>query len=279
MPPVAKELCNASEQVEKLARIIFPYSAKERWMFMFTAYLDESGTHAGAGILAVAGYVSVDRQWVEFQREWQEILIAENIPFFHMADYESRFGIYKDWSNEKRIRVITRLCSIIKRRVHRAFTSSVILSDYNEVAAMRPDLFGTPYGFNANICMRLISDWAEQRAHKGPIAYVFERGSGYEAELAQQFNIYLSSDELKALYRLSTLTFADKRDILPLQAADILVYEVRKRALNQTDDSKKKFVRRSMNNIGGVPGGYHYWTKQNLLDLIASHEEMKKDKV
>jgi hypothetical protein len=244
---------------------------------MFTAYFDESGTHAGAVILAVAGYVSVDRQWVEFEREWQEILTAEDIPFFHMADYESRFGIYKDWSNEKRIRVITRLCSIIKRRVHRAFTSSVIISDYNDVAAMRPDLFETAYAFNANICMRLISDWAEERAHKGPIAYVFERGSGYEAELAQQFNIYLASDELKALYRLSTLTFADKRDILPLQAADILVYEVRKRALNQTDDSKKKFVRRSMNNIGGVPGGYYYWTKQNLLDLIASHEQMKKD--
>ena len=37
---------------------------------MIEAYLDESGTHAGAPVLCVAGYAGNRRQWKNFGKEW-----------------------------------------------------------------------------------------------------------------------------------------------------------------------------------------------------------------
>jgi hypothetical protein len=40
----------------------------ERIFMIFTAYLDESGTHAGAPISAMGGFVGDARQWRKFEK-------------------------------------------------------------------------------------------------------------------------------------------------------------------------------------------------------------------
>lgn len=47
-------------------------------------------------IYTVGGYISSIQQWKAFQREWNKALKSVGIPYFHMADFESRIGFYKD---------------------------------------------------------------------------------------------------------------------------------------------------------------------------------------
>src|SRR5262245_1995850 len=80
-----------------------------REVVMLVAYFDESGTHSGSLVTAVAGYVSTAPRWKRFAREWTEALGKANVDCFHMSEYESRKGVFADWSDKKRVAVIKRL--------------------------------------------------------------------------------------------------------------------------------------------------------------------------
>jgi hypothetical protein len=247
---------------------------------MFTAYFDESGTHTDSSILSLGVYISTNEQWREFEREWREVLDDAGITFFHMAKYESRHGEYKDWDNEKRVRVIKRLLGIIKRRVRIGIVSCLIYSAYDELIKSDPArlaFFGTPYAFNVHMCMKSISIWAERfsLSHFEPVAFVFENGAGYNGEIRRLFDRYVRVRHIKTNYRLDTLMFADKREIVQLQAADILAYEARKRAMNQLNESQRQFTRKSMSELFVHPNDYYYWNKEILADLLSYLENQR----
>jgi hypothetical protein len=52
---------------------VFPYNARERLIAMLVTYFDESYTHAPL-VYTLAGYISTEKQWRKFQREWDAIL-------------------------------------------------------------------------------------------------------------------------------------------------------------------------------------------------------------
>src|SRR5947207_1495772 len=99
---------------ESLA-LAFPVSAKERLILMLYLYLDETGTHATAGNIGVAGYLAREEQWSAFQVEWQEELTAYGVPFFHMTDFLARRGHFKDWPEQKRIPRLHKLIRVINK--------------------------------------------------------------------------------------------------------------------------------------------------------------------
>src|SRR4051794_29762848 len=66
----------------------------ERSVHMLAAYFDESGTDDQSSILSMGGYVGKANQWVEFERNWKELLARRSIECFHLTDYQS--GWLKD---------------------------------------------------------------------------------------------------------------------------------------------------------------------------------------
>jgi hypothetical protein len=49
-------------------------SFKSRLQVAVAAYFDESGTHEGAGVMTLAGYVAAEEQWIKFSEEWLVLL-------------------------------------------------------------------------------------------------------------------------------------------------------------------------------------------------------------
>ena len=99
-----------------------PTSEKDKTVFVFSAYFDESGTHKGSPCVVIAGYVSKVSQWAEFTREWQEVLDEYNLKHFHMTDFLSReHKTYKSLDKTAKDRLLSKLVAIINRRVHKGF--------------------------------------------------------------------------------------------------------------------------------------------------------------
>jgi hypothetical protein len=257
---------SAHEYIQNLSLIIFPYNAQERVMANFAAYFDESGTH-DSPILALACYIATVEQWAHFLREWDEILKQESLTHFHMSKFEARRGEFAGWDNERRLRVQKRLISIIKRRVNVGIFCAVNLAAYDEfITEWRREGFGSPYNFCVKLCLSLISFWAQKYERKEPIAFVIEHGAGYNGELTASFNGIFANEQMRQYLRLGSLTFVDKKMALPLQAADLLAYEVWKDSSNKflADADKKRPERKSFRSLREIIHQGTYWGRDEF---------------
>lgn len=195
---------------------------------MFIAYFDESGTHKGSPAIVIAGYLSSDKRWSKFQVRWKEILNEAEIEFFHMADYESRQGPYKNWTDAKRIKVITQIIGAIKKRTEVGISTAIIRADYEKAKEKIGYPVVSAYSFCVFKALFHVEMWADEFKHTEPIAYVFEQGAGYQRELDDMRRWIESNEEIKKRLRWGSFTTADKRLLNPLQAADIHAFETYK---------------------------------------------------
>ena len=72
---------------------------------MFEAYFDESGTHDGAHVLCVAGYLFESKKCKSLDLAWQAMLAEYNLPFFHMVDCIHRVFPFDHLSKEECVAV------------------------------------------------------------------------------------------------------------------------------------------------------------------------------
>jgi hypothetical protein len=246
---------------------------------MITAYFDESGTHGNQKVdppvLSIGCYASTGEQWALFNREWQAVLDEAGVEYFHVTTFESRFGDYAGWTNKKRIRVYAGLQGVIKRRVKKGIAACVVLRDYDELIAgeHRRKLF-SPYAFATRCCFEMIGDWSRKHGLQEPVDCVFEAGAGMGGEVGDVFK------RVKAKNNLGSLSYGVKKDPLkmtaPLQAADVLAYEIRKLAITVVgctrDDKRKLFMRHSMKNLFGFPHETYYYDRDALAEIISAFE-------
>jgi len=209
-------------------------------MGMLSAYFDESGTDASNRVAVVAGYVGSDFQWRRFCKRWDVALSLENVKIMHRSDLENFQGEFteaKGWCPTRRNLFVPKFQSIIKRHTYSAVSAAVVKKDFNLV--MPPwvgSLFGGVYGWCAFMCVVAMRGWCEERRHSERINWTFESGSEVPAcEIDEMFRV-LQLPDLRDLYRIGSVTF-DTKDLKPLQAADVVAYEVFKHTENQVLDS------------------------------------------
>ncbi len=252
--------------VADLAKAVRPSSNRRYLVASFTAYFDESGTHASAPVVAVAGFISTVERWRNLEREWSTVLRMYKLEYFHMTDFENRWGPYRDWDKGKRETIIKRLLGIIKQYALSGFSAAVVRGDYERLREEHPGRWVTPYGVCAAWCLRDVADWLESSNRDEYAGYVFERGFRGAGHMAEAFG--RASDEVRRAYRFDALSFADKRAVIPLQAADILAYEVCKQVLRRTGADGRP-TRKSAVRLGSsIPLRGKYFTYETLRRFV-----------
>jgi hypothetical protein len=68
---------------------------------MFTAYFDGSGSPDDTQVLAVAGFIASTEQWVEFERNWEEVLSRFDAPPLHMRHFAHSIKEFADWKGDE----------------------------------------------------------------------------------------------------------------------------------------------------------------------------------
>lgn len=241
----------------------------------YTAYFDESYTHPPQPrVYTIAGYISLDVRWKKFRQEWRKQLSSENIDSFHMVDFQACKPPYGDWSQEKRISFLQSLHSIIHRRTIQSFATTVDLDEFETLTEEQKAVLGSPHVYAAVNCMKAIGFWTAQNIINYPIAYVFERGSAHEKELNRLFNEGLL-DVDHSFFRLGSLTHKDKRESVPLQAADILAYETLKEVERRLTITNPRPVRESIKNLGRVEADWWVYCERYTF-LQSFHDHAKR---
>jgi hypothetical protein len=232
-----------------LASALFAFDAKERLMAFITGYFDESSDAQTNSplVYTVAGYVSTDVKWLDFQKEWKAVLDRENLLHFSMKEL-SKIKKSKNWTIEQETSFLQELHSIIKKTYLCGFSVSLILNDYNSFSDEIKSQLGSPHFLTTAFLMLLISSWTSDNNLKEPILYVFEKGDeGKDNDLDFWFN-EIFTPEMRNFFRIESFAFREKK-FTPLQSADILAYETRKDINRRYLIEKPRDMRKSLENI------------------------------
>ena len=196
-------------------------------MNLYSAYFDESGTHAGSDVVVVAGYVASSSHWIDFSIEWQRALDEFGISYFHMTDFANGAKAYAAWNKEQRRDRLNRLIDIISRHVFSSVAYAIPMKSFNKIFSARSkSICGGAYGLATACCFTEMGQVASDPGVDGWIEYVFESGDKDAGTVRKIVNSHLRDPETNAMYRFHSLSYADKHHCQPLQAADMLAYEV-----------------------------------------------------
>lgn len=169
------------------------------------------------------------------------------------ADLENFQGDFKKWNPGRRTVLLQQLQPIIKRRTKLPISSVVIKVDFER--AISHDLkekMGGVYGFLAFTCLVSVGQWCGRisRQHSDPIQWVFEAGTEGSHQVNHMFTAMYEDERLRNKSRLGGWSF-QRKDIAPLQSADLLAYECFKHIENQVVDKGRRPVRISWGQLVG----------------------------
>lgn len=213
-------------------------------MLMLRFYLDDSG-HAEdhrAGVLCVAGCLATLEAWERFQADWKAVLDDSGVTQLHMKHLAHFRGEFEDWKEETRKSFLGRLMALMERERLAYIGHAVVLDEYgrDERGAFDPH----------HMCfLWCVLDAAKQMEGLPPSEKleVFIAARPKSAGWDQAF--YAAGTEDSRLgSRLGSLTTnIFPVDVVPLQAADLVAYELNEHV---TDGRKKRWPIRQLLGSG-----------------------------
>ncbi|HEX6505324.1 MAG TPA: DUF3800 domain-containing protein [Terriglobales bacterium] len=203
---------------------------------MFTAYFDDSGTDLNSDIAIAACYVSGNRGWDEFVKAWDDARWEEGFDCFHMAEFAApREHSHEPWDDDKKRHVYARLARIINENKRIGTAVAVPKEIWNSTPEHILQHYGRQhYTFAVRMCMNRIRDWRARSLITLPIRYIFDwemQRSPKREEISKILDL-LSKPQNQPVADLLGLepdgySFEHKEKFRPLQAADILAWQMR----------------------------------------------------
>lgn len=209
----------------------------------YEIHWDDSGTDSDSPVAIAACYVATKSQWDSFAPNWNNILREEEIDFFHMTDFmahpKNRVKPYCDWGADKKKRVYERLTGIIRIRVQHGFALTVGKKDYDDLIPQEMKMhYGKDhYGWAVKCLMSEVSAWRTRWGITRPMKYVFShipKGKGTRGEILDILEAVREDPKEGINYGVvkDGLSIQDMRLFPPLQAADILAWNMLDHHLN-----------------------------------------------
>ena len=70
-------------------------------MFIYTAYLDESGTHDGSPVTVMGGILARADQWRDFEKRFTAVRSQYGFSVWHSKKFKKKAGDFRGWTDEK----------------------------------------------------------------------------------------------------------------------------------------------------------------------------------
>jgi hypothetical protein len=206
----------------------------------------------------VAGFISSENDWADFDKAWQARLSADGLSYFHMAEFAQSTGQFHGWKNQevKRHKLLYDLMMVIKSHVYRKFgcaiVNEILLTHLSE--DLKQEYYLKAYALVGRTYAAKVREWAKMEKFPSPIELVFEDGDSGKGEL---FNRLRKDGFPDPVFKPKAFT--------PLQAADFLAYEaflVMKRL-----DDENYHCRWAIPEFHKVPGEIGDYTVSDMKDL------------
>ena len=206
---------------------------------MLKAYFDDSGTHSGSTVIAVGGFVAQAEEWDVFDRDWAEMLAIAQIGWFHMSACGSQHGEFTGWSRERCDALIKNAIAILKKHPLHGFAAGMLAN--NKKHTIPIGAFDMCLGQCISALLHRVDQLGER------VEIFMEDHPGRKKHLLDylrfrgEFGRHLPRGRLvEEVYSVSN------RKHRPLQAADLLAYEMYKEVLNSPPAEKSLPIRKSI---------------------------------
>jgi hypothetical protein len=200
----------------------------ERKFMIFTGYFDESGTHAGATVSAMGGFIGDARQWRKYEKRTAKLFRRYGVNVFHAIDVRRGHGDFKGWTVDRKLEFHDDFGQIINETLESGVVAFIRDEDYKYYVGRNwpsKTRWDSKYTIMFRACMAHIVDTIGHIPHtKEPrLHVVLEDGHNNAEDAVRNYN-WLRDRLGPAHKALAGLTFANKTDCLPLAAADNFAY-------------------------------------------------------
>lgn len=204
---------------------------------MLQLYIDDSGKKDQSPVQVLAGYLSTTERWATFANEWQGLLDEAGVDAFRMAEAWRMARKFRNRGPLRRDHLIVQMIECIKRHAEMAFVSSIPFDGFHRYLDVKQDhshTLGRPYFCGFYSLLTQVYNHAFHRYADQQLEIVFDEQGG---ESAQYVLSAMSEFRRLASQRFGDLiiptpTFQNDKYALPLQAADMLAWLMRRDALN-----------------------------------------------
>jgi hypothetical protein len=209
--------------------LLFSSDGNHEVILVLRAYLDESGKlkNPGETASAIGGCIASANQWTAFEGQWLNVLRMPqfNIKQLHMNNLESSTGEFVGWDDEKKDVFLDLLLDVMKNHTIKYLGAVVPLTSFNELDSVSKIKLCDPYF----ICLEDSILFAAEVAKDlfDPPEYVeiiCDRNAQFQAKALKSYAACESHPAVGD--RLAMIGFGRMDRILPLQAADLVAYEL-----------------------------------------------------
>jgi hypothetical protein len=228
---------------------VYPNPSPGALMAVLKAYFDDSTAFDGGNkptLLTIGGYLSDVDSWGRFEIEWKQVLDDFKVPYLHMKETWDDDGIYKHIKDDQTAEeaFFRSLVRVIKNHTRFCTQTTILLDDLKRFNAdhglkLSASALGV-YG-----CLLAL----QFQFPRGEIEAIFDKfepadrairlGKAYlQSDISAQPQPGDKSDPFLSIYPLEKTD--SWRNILPMQAADWLSWEMRKTCIDTKPWIEKK---------------------------------------
>jgi Protein of unknown function (DUF3800) len=241
------------------ARVVLPWDAQDAGLFMLTAYFDDSGTHGTSDVVVLGGLLGNQYKWQSFSEAWAEKLRDPSpgkppLTRFHMADCQAGLGEFAGWGRTATDFLVHELGTIILKHMLWGYGCAVSRKAWDEfVTGDLRRALGDSEGFCARNCYVQSVEICRTKAWQSELAFVFDDRPHRYVENKRIFDVFkqFSQDNDKSP-SLASLTFVPSLKFPPLQAADMVAWEMYQQALainNGSVGPNDQYIRKQFDRI------------------------------
>jgi uncharacterized membrane protein YfbV (UPF0208 family) len=222
--------------VRWIAEAIWHRDFMDRTMIPFTGYCDESEQPPRCRFLIAAGLIAPTNRWIQFEYNWKLVLAHYNVDYFHAIEFYNNKGPWRrgtEWDDDNyRARFLAELFNVVQSTEFKPDVAivSLVWKEAYKAIFPRHDIVkqsaGTAYTLACTGCWWLGSKWADENHKTEKIHFFFDEGNQHVGEAAVAYQKTKSYPPYETRFNLGGLTFANDKDFIPLQAADLLAYGV-----------------------------------------------------
>ena len=198
---------------------------------MLTAFVDDSASEDTDKLLVLAGYVHNATSWEAFSDDWQKAIDeTPRVAYFKMREAESLRGEFLGWEPIARNAKIHALADVIDKHKPWSIESYMSKAQHDSIVGhIVPYDIRHPYLDLFYALILKVAQWHHGLGLRVPVDFVFDEQGQIGADAVMWYEHIKSRQppEIQALLG-STPVFRDDRKVLPLQAADLLAWHLRR---------------------------------------------------
>ncbi|MER9374257.1 DUF3800 domain-containing protein [Mesorhizobium sp. M0491] len=225
------------------------------------AFSDDSASEIDDKRLFFAGYLNSAARWALFAEAWDEELRAKpSIAYLKMAEAQNLRDQFRGWSVPEKDQKLRSMVRVIHHFAPTSFEFSVSRKAYwDDVKPVAPRGIQAPHFVLTYHVMAGLSQYAVSVRNRIPIDFIFDDQEGVQDDVDLFFSYMKKQIPRKARKLIvNAPVFRSDRDVLPLQAADMLAWHLRREheAKTRPEDAEMAQLLRSPSGhlVSEVPG-------------------------